>query len=296
MIEEIKKFPIFKICLMATRPKTLPISICPVLIGSSLAITMGSFRILLFLSILLTALGIQILANLVNDYFDFVKGVDSSARKGPIRVMQSGLMSQKTMKNFIYFIILSTSITVVPIIVEGGLVFILLFLLSIFLAIAYTMGPFSLSYLGIGEPFTFLFFGPIAVFSTFFLYTHQINMESIFAGVAPGLFSAAILNLNNMRDVEEDKAASKKTLAVRYGLPFVKTLFAFLILTSCLSPLTFSWKHPFSLLSTLTIFPAIFLIREVWREENLIQLNQAFGKTIKLLSIYTFLFCIGWML
>ncbi|HSX12025.1 MAG TPA: UbiA family prenyltransferase, partial [Rhabdochlamydiaceae bacterium] len=141
----------FQVLLLAIRPKTLAASICPVLMGTAMALKTGYFDLLLFLFTLLTALGIQIGTNLSNDYFDFKKGADTAARLGPVRVTQAGLISAQSMKRLLVVNFILVALTGTILIWKGGLLFSLLIALAILFAIFYTAGPYSIAYLGLGE-------------------------------------------------------------------------------------------------------------------------------------------------
>lgn len=284
-----------KIWLLAIRPKTLAASICPILIGTAMALKTGFFDLLTFLFTLLTGLAIQIATNLANDYFDYKKGADTSARIGPVRVTQAKLVSESSMLKMIFFTFLSILITGSFLIWKGGAVFSVLIALSILFALIYTAGPFSIAYLGFGELFVFLFFGPVAVAATYFLQVQQFHFQPLIAGLAPGLLSSAILMVNNIRDIDEDQKASKKTLAVRFGNLFGKKLYLTFLITAALLPLTLYHSHPLIMLASLTLLPALFLIREVFRVQDPRLYNPLLGKTAKLLMVYTLIFCFSWM-
>lgn len=280
----------------ATRPKTLVIGISPVLIGATLAISQGQFDPLLLLFTLITAICIQIGANLANDYYDFVKGADTQERKGFMRVTQAGLVSPAKMKMAIITVFSLAFFTGCILIWEGGPPIAFLLAVSIALGILYTGGPYPLAYLGLGELFAFLFFGPIAVLGTHYLQTGAFTFTAIIAGLSPGAFAMAFLIINNVRDVEEDRLANKKTLAVRLGKTFGKSFFIFSLFLALVPILFFYSDHPFILLSLLILLPAIPLMRHMAGHQDPRSLNQLFAKTGQLQWLFTLLFCIGWML
>lgn len=281
---------------MACRPKTLIASISPVLIGTALAFSQGCFQLNMFLFTLATGIGIQVATNFANDYFDFLKGADTQKRKGPTRVVQAGLVSLRQMKTGLLIILFLTFLAGSYLIWHGGFFISLLLSLSLLFAVAYTGGPFPLAYLGLGEIFVFLFFGLAAVSGTYYLQTGMLSLESLLAGVAPGALSTAILIVNNVRDIDEDRTANKKTLAVRFGLKFGKMEYLLAILLSLL-PLTYLFHtHPFSLLSLGILIPAIAPIRLMMQHTDPRQLNLLFSQTGQLLWLYTLLFCAGWIL
>ncbi|MBW1752269.1 MAG: 1,4-dihydroxy-2-naphthoate polyprenyltransferase, partial [Deltaproteobacteria bacterium] len=207
-----------KIWIDAARPKTLWASVAPVVIGSAMAFESGGLHIMSALSALLGAVLIQIGTNFANDYFDYYTGADSTDRLGPTRVVQAGLVQPTTMKAAFIAVF---ALAVVPgayLIWRAGLPLFVIGVLSILCGILYTAGPYPLGYVGLGELFVILFFGPVAVGGTYYVQTLQISVPVIISGLAPGLFSVAILTVNNLRDVKSDHRAGKKTLAVRFGI------------------------------------------------------------------------------
>jgi 1,4-dihydroxy-2-naphthoate polyprenyltransferase len=280
----------------AARPKTLVISISPVIIGATLAISQGFFNSSLFLFTLLTALAIQIGTNLANDYFDFIKGTDTKERKGFMRVVQAGLVAPTKMKRVMIATFAIACLIGCYLIWEGGLAIALLLALSVTLGVLYTGGPFPLAYLGLGEVFAFLFFGPIAVLGTYYLQTGTLSKEALIAGLSPGAFSMAFLIVNNVRDIDEDRLANKKTLAVRLGKTFGKCEYLFSILLALIPVLFFYTEHLFLLLALLILLPAIPLMRMMVSNQDPRLLNHLFAKTGQLQWLFTLLFCIGWLL
>lgn len=281
---------------MACRPKTLIASISPVLIGTTLALSQGHFDLRMFLFTLATALGIQVSTNFANDYFDFIKGADNEKRKGPTRVVQAGLVSLRQMKTGLLVCLFLTFLSGCYLIWHGGIFLSCLLSISLLLAVVYTGGPFPLAYLGLGELFVFLFFGLAAVSGTYYLQTGTVTLTSLLAGIAPGALSTAILIVNNVRDIDEDKEASKKTLAVRFGLTFGKIEYLFAILLTLLPLICFFRSHPFTLITLSIFLPAIPSMRLMLNHTQPTQLNILFAQTGKLLWLYTLLFCLGWML
>lgn len=222
--------------ILAIRPKTLIAAIAPVLIGTGLAKQQQAISSILFVFTLLTALLIQILTNLANDFWDFKKGADNEKRIGPVRVMQAGLITESQMKMalvLISFLIIGCSL---PLIYQGGFPFVLLTLLSIVLAFAYTTGPFPLAYLGLGEIFVLLFFGLIATTGTFYLQVKEFSYLPCILGLCIGMLANSLLVINNIRDYKEDKINQKKTLAVRFGLLFgkIELIYCYIIAATAL--------------------------------------------------------------
>ncbi len=281
---------------LAARPKTLVAGIAPTLIGISLAMSQGYFNGTIFLMTLLTALSIQIGTNLTNDYFDFLKGVDTSERKGFLRVTQAGLVEPKTMKRAIIATFMAALISGSWLIYQGGMLIAIVLAVYILLSVLYTAGPLPLGYLGLGDILVLLFYGPGAVLITYYLQTQSLSWEPLIVGLSPGALSMAILVINNIRDIEEDRKARKRTLPVRWGRSAGKIEFLLALFLSFLPPLFFYQTHPFALLVLLSLIPAIPILRAVMTNENPKLLNPLFEKTAKLLWLFTLLFIIGWML
>jgi 1,4-dihydroxy-2-naphthoate polyprenyltransferase len=283
-----------KIWTLASRPKTLIASISPVLMGTSCAMTSGSFDPLLFFFTLLTALGIQIGTNLANDYFDAIKGADTEGRKGPLRVTQSKLVTPLVMKRAILITFSLTALFGLYLVWQGGPLFAFLLALSIALGILYTGGPYPLAYMGLGDLFVLLFYGPAALIGTFALQTHSLSLEVALLSLAPAAFSIALLNVNNLRDIEEDRKADKKTMVVRLGPAWGISLYCGGLTFASLLPLSFIGSHPFASLAVTALIPATLLMRTLFQPEP--HYNLLLAKTAQLFLVYTLLLCIGWMI
>lgn len=285
-----------QVWITASRPKTLCASVSPVILGSILGFAQGAFHPLLFLFTLMTALGIQITTNLANDYFDFLKGADTADRKGPLRVTQAGLVSLFTMKKAILLSLAFTAFTGLYLTLHGGIFIAGLLVLSLILSVLYTAGPYSLAYMGLGDLFVFLFFGPTAVLGAYYLQTGCFSWDALLVGIGIGAISTAIISVNNLRDVEEDALVGKKTLAVRFGKTFAKVEYLSCLCLAGLIPYFFLFTRPLTLLSLLFFLPAAPCLRSVFYYENPEELNTVLVKTGQLLIIYTLLLSIGWIL
>lgn len=209
--------------LHAVRLRTLPLALASILAGSFLAAWKESFRWEILLLAALTTVFLQILSNLSNDYGDTVHGADSSERKGPIRAVQSGMITLSEMKRAMYLfglLSLISGLLLLYFAVQDWKLFALflgLGLAAIWAAITYTSGSNPYGYAGLGDISVFLFFGLLGVLGTFFLHTLSFEPLTLLIGVALGLFSAAVLNINNIRDIESDQKAGKKSIPVRIG-------------------------------------------------------------------------------
>mgnify|MGYP000013065938 CR=1 FL=1 len=243
--------------LLATRPKTLPVTLCPIALGICLAWQDDYTNILISTIIILSALFIQIGTNLANDYFDFIKGADTSERIGPIRMTQAGLLSQKEMLigfsvAFIIAFLLGFQLMII-----GGLPIVIIGILSLLFGFLYTGSPYSLAYLGIADIIAFLFFGPIASAGTYYLLTESFSTTATLLGLSPGFFSMALLAVNNTRDIDEDRLANKKTLAVRFGINTTRFEYIIALFLGTMIPLLIFYKTQM-LLSFLFAIPLLF--------------------------------------
>ena len=234
------------------RPRTLFLAAAGVILGSGLALNVGRFDLTSALLTLTTALLLQLLSNLPNDLGDYVKGTDRTGRRvGPERGVQSGKISPHQMKVGIGFTTLITMISGLVLLLRLfhtiGLVAIVVFLVvgffSLLSALFYTLGHRPYGYIGWGDFFAFLFFGPIAVIGTYYLQAQSIDLRSIFPSIGMGLLSAMILNVNNMRDIDNDAISGKRTIAVRLGLKNAKFYHSILILTMFASFLIYSFVY-----------------------------------------------------
>ncbi|MDF2153147.1 1,4-dihydroxy-2-naphthoate polyprenyltransferase [Vibrio sp. CAU 1672] len=228
-----------QIWLEAARPKTLPLALVSILTGSVLAYSTGHFSPMIAVMALVTATLLQILSNLANDYGDAVKGTDNDQRIGPQRAMQSGAISARQMKQALAFNIVLTIISGLVLVfyalssLESILTFIGLGVLAIIAAIAYTMGSKPYGYVGLGDLSVFLFFGLLGVSGTYFLHTGQVDTALFLPALGCGLLAVAVLNINNMRDIDNDSACGKRTVAVRLGQRKAKQ-YHFILLASAL--------------------------------------------------------------
>tara|TARA_B100001123_G_C15288944_1_gene1016723 strand:+ start:811 stop:1695 length:885 start_codon:yes stop_codon:yes gene_type:complete len=219
---------------VASRPKTLIVSIAPVMLGLALSIHDQVFSsILVGLSTLIASILIQIGTNFINDLYDFISGADNKDRLGPVRAIQSGLLSKNEIKlgAFICFgIALLIGLFLVSI---GGTPILLIGSFAIISGYCYTAGPYPLGYNGFGDLFVFIFFGLIAVPGTYYLQSNILfDFDSIIIGSSMGCIAVAILCVNNIRDIESDKRVGKKTLAVRLGKYPIIILYDLMIVAS----------------------------------------------------------------
>lgn len=244
-----------KAYIEALRPKTLTASLVPVIVGTMIAPhILTTINYFLFASVLFTALFIQIGTNLVNDALDFIKGADTEKRLGPKRLIQQGLMGSKGVLYLGAISFLLALITAIPVFSLGGLPLIGIVVLSILCGYLYTGGPYPLAYRGLGELFVLIFFGPVLTGSAYYVQTAHLSFDVIVAGIEIGLLATVLIAINNLRDIEEDQKANKRTLAVKLGIPLSKGLIALFLFTPYV--LNFYWIKGNLL---LTLFPMFTL-------------------------------------
>jgi 1,4-dihydroxy-2-naphthoate octaprenyltransferase len=287
-----------RIWLMAARPRTLPAAVAPVLVGTALAGTLGTFKPLTCAATLLGALFIQIGANLSNDYSDARRGADTEDRLGPVRVTAGGLVPPRQVLIATYVAFGLAVLVGVYLIVTAGWQLLLVGAASILAGVLYTGGPKPYGYEGLGEVFVFLFFGVVAVTGTYFAQRQELTWESFVLAVPVGLLATAILMVNNVRDLETDRRAGKRTLAVRLGRPRARTLYACVVyLAFALAPLAWvlggAGLSPWLLLPWLALPLAAPVVRVVRNRVDGPSLNGALARTGMLQLVFCALLSAG---
>lgn len=285
----------FQIWLLAARPKTLPAASAPVIVGTAVAISEGVFSLWPALAALMAALLIQIGTNFANDVFDFKKGADTIERLGPLRVTQAGLLSPKQVLAGMWLTFGLAALIGLYLVAIGGWPIVVIGLLAIAAGIAYTGGPFPLGYNGLGDLFVFIFFGLVAVGGTYYVQAGRLSPAAIWAAIPLGLLATAILVVNNLRDIETDRAAGKKTMAVRFGVRATQLEYFVLLALSYAAPLLM-WlagiARPGVMLTWLSLFLLRPLIQLILHEKGR-PLNLALAGTARLELVYGLLFSVG---
>lgn len=253
--------------IAAMRLRTLPLAVASIGMGSFLAAGVGRFRLEIFLLALLTTLSLQILSNLANDYGDSIHGADNSDRKGPSRAVQSGDISKGSMRKAIGVAICITLALGISLLWVAGIgqqvfmIFIGLGLVAILAAIMYTNGVRPYGYIGLGDISVFLFFGWLGVVGVYYLMTGTFSWDLLLPGSACGLFTVAVLNVNNIRDIESDLKAGKLSIPARLGRAKASTYHIVLLISGLLCALVYTWIHyasPIQFLFLL-ILPLLFI-------------------------------------
>jgi 1,4-dihydroxy-2-naphthoate octaprenyltransferase len=286
------------IWILAARPKTLWAAVAPVLIGTVMAFERGSVAWLPAAAALFGAVMIQIGTNFSNDYFDWKKGTDTLDRLGPLRVTQAGLVKPETMKTAFTLAFFFVACAGAYLTWRGGWPIAVIGAISILSGILYTAGPYPLGYIGMGDFFVLVFFGPVAVGGTYYVQALDMDTTVLVSGLGPGLLSVAILTVNNLRDLDEDKKAGKKTLAVRFGRNFARVEYLLCILIASAIPTSFvllGQGHSLCLGTLAVPFLAIPSIRKVFTSQDGPTLNGVLAATGKLLLVYSIIFSVGWL-
>lgn len=288
----------------AMRLRTLPLALSSILMGSFIAFQTSGLKWPVFLLAALTTILLQILSNLANDYGDSINGADHGGRKGPVRAVQSGIISLTEMKSaMIIFAILSlfSGVWLLYIALEDLFKFLLFLgmgLLAILAAITYTSGSKPYGYAGLGDIAVFVFFGWLGVMGTFYLHTQSFDSSLWLPASAVGLLSTAVLNINNIRDIQSDKAAGKRSVPVRIGKNAATNYHWALLTTALLLLIVFilmekAWGGLFYLLATP------FILKTGWALEKF-DSPEKLDPYLKVMAISTFLcvlfFGLGWLI
>lgn len=286
-----------KVWINTFRLHTLPLALSTICLGTLLAVQADAFDITIFILAIFTTLFLQVLSNLANDYGDARSGVDNSERKGPIRSLQKGMITIEELRKAIIWFITLSIISGVLLLAAAfknsdnyqAIIFFLIGLMAIGAALKYTVGKNPYGYSGLGDVAVFIFFGLVGVLGSYYLYTHTINHHEILPAITIGLFSTAVLNLNNMRDRENDARHDKKTLAVRMSKTSVKVYHTGLITMGWIIAVNYNLLFDpqpinFSYIILLPLF--ILHIKRVWEVEDLTRLNPE----LRNLALSTFAF------
>ena len=295
MIKNISKFNVW---IAAFRPRTIFLAMAGALMGNGLVFHYASFSLSICIFTILTAVSLQLLSNLANDLGDYQHGTDTTGeRTGPTRAVQSGMITPAEMKKAVILTALVSLFSGAFLISQAAkyltvlqiVLFLLLGILAVLAAIKYTVGKNPYGYIGWGDFFSFLFFGPVAVVGTFFLQTHYFDFYPVFPSLAIGFLTASVLNINNMRDIENDNKSGKITIPVRIGLKKAKLYHLFLILAAFVFLILFSvyacktaW---YQFLYLIAFVPFFFIMKNIMQTKD----NRLLDPFLKQTSITTFI-------
>ena len=292
----------FTIWFSTARPKTLPLALASIIIGSALAYWAGKFDLITTLLAFITTILLQVLSNFANDYGDHVKGSDTAERIGPLRAIQHGAITGEQLKMAVMVLSALSFISGAILSfyayegIEDLLVFLGLGVISIVAAITYTVGKKAYGYLGLGDLFVLIFFGFVAVIGVFYLQAHSLPAMIFIPAFGCGLLSVAVLNINNLRDINQDRKAGKNTLIVRIGSKNGRIYHAILLVLAVVSYLIFAilnfehWHNYLFLLAVpLLVKHGLF----VYRHQDPIELRPILGQMAGLALITNLLFSLG---
>lgn len=289
---------IIKNFIKAARLRTLPLSISGIILGGFLAMSDGLFNGVIFSLAILTTIGFQVISNFANDYGDGIKGTDA-IRIGEERMVSSGKISPKQMKKAILISVILTIIFALFLIYESfglsnfgySLLFFVLGIVSIVAAIKYTVGDLAYGYSGFGDIFVFLFFGLLSVLGSYFLFTKEIYFLLTLPAISIGLLSTAVLNLNNMRDYQNDKKSKKNTIVVKIGLKAAKRYHYSLLLLSFISAVSYvvlTFTKTVQFIFLLAYIPLVIHALFVYNNKEELRLDAE----LKKVALSTFLFSV----
>jgi 1,4-dihydroxy-2-naphthoate octaprenyltransferase len=285
-----------RLWLVASRPRTLPAAVAPVLVGTALAGTEGTFKPLRFACALIGSIFIQIGTNLANDYSDARRGADTEDRLGPVRVTAGGLMPPRQVLIGTYVAFGIAVAAGAYLIAVAGWQLLLVGAASIAAGVLYTGGPKPYGYEGLGELFVFLFFGVVAVVGSYFVQVEQLEWEAFALSVPVGLHASAIVVVNNVRDVDTDRRAGKRTLAVKLGRERARTLFDVMLALTVVAPIAIFLAGGLTAWILLSLLAAPLMLplrRTVRTRADGPSLNGALAHTGRLLAVFSLLLAIG---
>lgn len=283
----------------AARPHTLPAAFVPVLVGASLAFQAESLIWVNTIVALICAMLIQIGTNFANEYYDFIKGADTDERIGFRRPTAAGLISPKEMLNATILTMGLAFIVGLYLVWVAGWVVLLLGILSLTFGVLYTGGPFPLGYNGLGDLFVFLFFGTVAVMTTYYVNAYEWSIDSFWASFAIGALCVNILVVNNLRDLEQDEKSGKRTLGVIFGETALKLEYLLMVLLAFSIPPHFIYQLNYDawILLPFATFPIIAMyVYRIWTVEDKTTLNDLLEHTAQYMVLFGVLFSIGILL
>jgi len=283
----------------AARPRSLSATYAALLTGGAVALEAGVFEPVRFLLALIGALLLQIASNLVNEYVDFQRGTDALKVAGMGMVLREGKLSAQQVLIGAVATTVGGALIGLLLVALSGTTLLFIGMIGVAAVVLYTAGPLPLSHIGLGEVTAFLCFGPLMTFGTYYAVSGQESMQALLTGVPLGFTVAAILHANNMRDIEADRAANKRTLAVRFGLRGAYIEFSVLIYGAYVSlgALILAGALPLTTaIALVTLWEAIWLVRVTARSRDVQALHRAQGRTARLHWWFGLALSFGWLL
>jgi 1,4-dihydroxy-2-naphthoate polyprenyltransferase len=282
--------------LLAARLKTLTAAVAPVLVGTGLAVHHDALEPWPATAALVGAILIQIGTNLANDYYDFVRGGDTAERVGPVRVTQAGMIQPEAVRRGMLIVLAAAMLPGAYLVAVAGWPIVWIGLASLACAVLYTGGPYPLAYHGLGDLFVFIFFGLVAVGGTYYVQGLSWPADALLAGAGLGALSTALLVVNNLRDIETDARAGKRTLAVRLGRRGTRVEYVLLLAVAAgvqvVGFLAFDW--PPTVFLALIVAPLCFRpLQAVLSATDPRELIPALGATARVVALYGVLLALG---
>lgn len=283
--------------LSAARPRTLPVAVAPVVVGSALALADGVFDGVAALAAALGALLLQVGANFANDVFDFEKGADTHERIGPPRATQLGWVTPGQMRVATALAFAAAFIPGAYLVWVGGWPIVAVGVASVIAGLAYTGGPYPLGYHGLGDVAVFVFFGIVAVCGTYWVQALTLPAHAMAVSVLIGALATVPLAVNNLRDAATDARAGKRTLAVRFGARAVRTEVAALIATAYIGCVMLWWvgQAPVGALLALLTLPLALRFLSRLRISQAAELNPLLAESARLELAFALCLAAGWI-
>lgn len=283
----------------ATRPRVFTATYVPIFLAGAVALQNGVFRIVPFLLALIGTLALQTGANLVNEYFDYVRGADELKQAGQGMTIKHNILSPREVLIGAVVTIVVGSLIGIYLVSQSGSLLWIIGILGVFAAITYTAGPFPLAYNGLGELTAGVVFGPLVVIGAYYVMDTHISFNLVLISLPIGFMVAAILHANNIRDYEADKAVNKRTTTVLFGLSFAKKEYAVLVFGAYVGVgllVIFNIAPPLALLALLTLPQAYPLVVMITTETDPQRLHIAQGRTAQLHGRFGYALALGWVL
>lgn len=285
--------------MLAARPKTLPAALAPVAVAGALASTHGVFDPMPWAAATVCALLIQIGTNFANDYFDFKSGADSSDRIGFQRATASGLIPAESMWRATCVVMGVAFLVGLYLVWHAGWIVLVIGLLSILFGLLYTGGPYPLGYNGLGDIFVFIFFGVVAVMGTYYVLALRWSADAFWASLAVGALAVNLLVVNNLRDIDTDRNAGKRTLGVMFGETVLKLEYTGMLLLAYAIPPHLYVQEGYRLSVFLPVLALPMMagpLRQVWTHSDKATLNHTLIRTGRFLAVFSLLFTLGILL
>ena len=279
----------------AVRPRTLGGSIVPVLVGSAVAYAEGAHQAAVTVVCLVAAVLLQVGTNLANDALDFARGIDTEQRMGPTRVTQAGLLSYRAVIGAAGLAFALAGLCGLYLATLGGAAVVAMGVAAIVAAVAYSAGPFPLGSHGLGEAAAFVFFGLVAVAGTAYIHTGELSGAGLLAAIPVGALISCLMIVNNLRDIESDARAGKRTLPVRLGAARTLRLYSALVGLAFVWPIVLWRVHAGALVSLASVPLAIFAVAHLRAARTGEQFNRCLAETARLHAVYGGLLALGFL-